>query len=217
MADLGSSLQALLQVPGLQELLNQSITQQRQNQPLQTAVRQQALNMLPNSAFPGTGQPTGGIGAAGLGTRPNLSQIPQANYVTPAPSGIDWAKILPWVLAGLAGVSAARHGSQAGGTSTASGGGGALGNLLKGLFHRNTGTVPGETFPNGIPIDPESPNNVNPNWWDLLPPPTGPDPLPTGTDVTSRVTGYTFPDTGETFPAGGGGTPGYPDDNGDGF
>lgn len=70
MADLGSSLQSVLQVPGLQEMLNQAVTQQRQAAPLRTAINQQAVNMLPNSAF----------------TRPDMAAIPQANFSTPPPS-----------------------------------------------------------------------------------------------------------------------------------
>src|SRR5690349_15287386 len=88
MADLGSSLASVLQVPGLQELLNQSITENRQVGPLRTAIQQQAVNMLPNSAF----------------SRPNIGAIAPANYSTPAPSGgADWTKILSLLAAGLAG------------------------------------------------------------------------------------------------------------------
>lgn len=109
MADMGSALASILQVPGLQELLNQSITQQRQQAPLRTAVNQQAMNMLPNSAFPG--QP-----ASGLGTRQNLGAIPQANFSTPAPSGgISMGTLLPLLAAGLGGAGALAKGANGSG------------------------------------------------------------------------------------------------------
>lgn len=87
MADFNSSLQSLMQLPGLQELLNSSITRQRQLEPVRTAVSQQAVNMLPNSAF----------------NRPNIGAIPQANYTTPPPSnsgGSDIGKTLALLGAG---------------------------------------------------------------------------------------------------------------------
>jgi hypothetical protein len=124
MADLGSSLASILQVPGLQELLNQSITENRQVAPLRTAVQQQALNMLPNSAF----------------SRPNVSAIPPANYSTPAPSGgTDWAKVLSILAAGLAGGGALAKLFGGGGAPGANGAqsGGNLANIanaLKKLF-----------------------------------------------------------------------------------
>ncbi len=67
-------------IPGGQDVLNSVLTQNAQKAPLRQAVTQQAMNMLPNSAFPGgrpsipqgttyapASQPSGGSGP-GLGT-----------------------------------------------------------------------------------------------------------------------------------------------------
>ncbi len=182
MADFGSSLASILQVPGLQELLNQSITQQRQLQPLKTAVNQQAMNMLPNSAFPG--QPM-----SGLGTRQNLSQIPAANFTTPAP-GTDWGNVLGNI-AGAGGIGAAvarALGSGSGGNLPIQ----QLIDKLKGLFgKKSNGNAPGNTFPNGIPIDPEAPANALSNPWPNVGTNYPPDSLPQPTP--NVTTDYTFP------------------------
>jgi len=133
MADFGSSLASLMQIPGLQELVNNGITQQRQNMPLRTAINQQAVNMLPNSAF----------------GRPNMSAIPAANYSTPAPSGggADWAKILGLLAAGAGGGALLGKLLGGGGSSPSSGSvplGGALSKLV-GLFNRNPSNPYGKT------------------------------------------------------------------------
>jgi hypothetical protein len=129
MADLDSSLASVLQVPGLQELLNSSITRQRELAPVRTAVSQQAVNMLPNAAF----------------NRPNIGGIERANYTTPPPkdSGTDWAKILSLLGAGAAGgdllkkIIDALKGSggdqKGGGSGGDSGGKSNSGNIIDGL------------------------------------------------------------------------------------
>lgn len=131
MPDLGSSVASILQIPGLQELVNNGITQQRQNMPLRTAINQQAVNMLPNTAF----------------GRPDMAAIPQANYSTPAPSGgggADWAKILGLIAAGVGGggllAKLLGKGNPSGGAPGSPGGGSSnLANLLN-LFKRTPPT-----------------------------------------------------------------------------
>lgn len=159
MADLGTALQSVLQVPGLQELLNSSITQQRQKAPLHTAVNQQAMNMLPNSAF-------------GAGGRTDISSIPSAGYTTPAPtdSGTDWAKVLGGIGAGVGvgGLLAKLLGGSGGG-SGASGNLASIVNALKKLFASRGGTVqgnkpgPGGIGPTTNPYDPFQGWAPNPN------------------------------------------------------
>lgn len=138
MADLGSALQSVLQVPGLQELLNSSITRNRELEPVRTAVSQQAVNMLPNSAF----------------NRPNIGAIPRANYTTPAPTdsgGTDWAKILSLLGAGAAGggLLAKLLGGGGGSGGNGGGSGGNLSNLVNGI--RN---FLGRNNPNNWPMRP---------------------------------------------------------------
>lgn len=198
MADLNSSLASLLQVPGLQELMNSAITQQRQNAPLRTAVTQQAVNMLPNSAF----------------TRPDIAAIPQANYSTPAPSGSNLASNALKVGGGaaigalLAKLLGGAGGSGSGGSFNAK----TLVDALKKMFQKNGGNAfptqpntslpsydpfsgygpvntpggsqggdfPGLTpgvdtswsfggIPGGYPDNPEDPNSAAPDWASLLP------------------------------------------------
>lgn len=127
MADLGDALKSVLQVPGLQELLNNDITQQRQMAPVRSGIAQQAANMLPNSAYPGG--------------RPNMAAIAPATYSTGAPSGgSDLAKTLA-LLGGGAGIGAALAKLLGGGGG--SGAGGDIGKLLSSLFKRN-----GMNYPN---------------------------------------------------------------------
>lgn len=161
MADLGSSLNAVLQVPGLQELLNQSITQQRQAAPLRTAINQQAVNMLPNSAF----------------TRPDMAAIPQANYSTPPDSG-GMSPILAALLgagggAGLTLLLQKLLGGNKGGGGSGGGGNGTGGgssfqfggndiksglqNLFNGRGWNNDGSR--SSNPNGLPYGPWEPND----------------------------------------------------------
>lgn len=128
MADLGSSLQSLLQVPGLQQLLNQQMTQQNQLVPLRTAINQQAANMLPNSAFAGQTDQYG---------RANMASIPQANFAPPAPSaGMNPAVAALLGAGGGAGLTLLLQklfGNKNGGGSGSDGSGG-------------TDTSPGSTF-----------------------------------------------------------------------
>lgn len=156
MPDLGSSLSSVLQVPGLQELLNSAITQERQRAPLRTAVSQQAANMLPNSAF----------GAAG---RPNMSTIPAASYGAGSGAsggGTDWTKILSMLGAGIAGGGALAK--LLGGNN--SGGGGnlaAIANGLKKLFgHGGSPSANGNNgSPLGLNFGPFA-DNPYPDWLD---------------------------------------------------
>lgn len=161
MADLGSSLASVLQVPGLQELLNNAITTQRQQMPLRTAVNQQAANMLPNSAF--------------AGQRPNMASIAPANYNTPAPSsGSILGSILPYLLAGGGGFAL---GKLLGGGGNGSGGGGngaggkfsfggntslagAIGKLF-GLGGSNNFSPAGGTSVNGVPLNADFNSNID--------------------------------------------------------
>lgn len=68
-------------IPGGQDLVNSVVGQQQQQAPLRQAVTQQAMNMLPNSAFPG-GRPA--LAPVGAGAAP----------VASSGGGTDWGKIL---------------------------------------------------------------------------------------------------------------------------
>ncbi len=207
--DLSSSLASLLQVPGLQELLNTSITNQRQVAPLRTAAAQYAANTLPGSAFSPAGLSGTPVSPFGTGAlRPNIGAIAPANYSTPPPSS---SGVPSWLLplgAALAALGAKQGGSGAGGN---------IGNLLKKLFG---GGGPGLTGPNtpATPLTgPDTTNGMNfMNWQPGL---TGPDtpatPL-TGPDTTVNnaftgwaptgqvdVSGSYLTDPSTTFDTGG--------------
>lgn len=146
MADLGTSLASILQIPGLQSLLNTAITQENQMAPVRTGLAQQAANMLPNSAFPGG--------------RPNIAAIPQANYTTPAPSSSSsLSSALPWLMAGVggAGLLAKLFGNQ----NNMSG----LLSLLKahGIIPQGQGPWATGDNPAGS-TDPNPPSSLDPNY-----------------------------------------------------
>lgn len=162
---------AILQIPGVQELLNTSITNARQQGPLRTGATQTALGMLPNSSF------------GGSSARPDISAIPQAAFSTPPPSGSALATALKYLAAGGAGALAGGLGRNG-----ASGDLGAFGSFLKNLFHRGNGnasnpygstSISGNYDPFGFdPNDPVS-GGVDysqlPGYGTPLPP-TGSDP-----------------------------------------
>lgn len=173
MADLGDALKSVLQVPGLQELLNNDITQQRQMAPVRSGVAQQAANMLPNSAFPGG--------------RPDMSAIQPANFRTPAPSGgSDLAKTLALLgTGGGIGALLAKLLSNGGDKNGASGD---IGKLLSSLFKRNGLNYPikpGDGF-GGDHTTTYSGNDVDNGF-------TGPIDAPyNGPDATYEPGGYNF-------------------------
>lgn len=105
-------------LPGGQNILNGVVGQQQQQAPLRQAVTQQAMNMLPNSAFPG-GRPA--LAPVGAGPAP----VAASNN-----SGLDIAKLLGAGAAG-GGIGAALAKLLGGGAP----GGGSfdLGKILKAL------------------------------------------------------------------------------------
>lgn len=110
-------------IPGGQDLVNSIVGQQQQQAPLRQAVTQQAMNMLPNSAYPG-GRPA--LSAVGAGPAP----------VASSSSGSDLAKLLAAGGAG-AGLGALLAKLASGGSS-----GGDLGKLaaaIKNLFSGGSG------------------------------------------------------------------------------
>lgn len=123
-------------IPGGQDLLNSVTGQQQQQAPLRQAVTQQAMNMLPNSAFPG-GRPA--LSPVGAGPAPVAS---------PNGSGLDIAKLLGAGAAG-GGIAAALAKLLGGG---APGGGSAdLGKLLQAFKNALAGKPAGlsQPFPGG--------------------------------------------------------------------
>ncbi len=67
-------------IPGGQDLLNGVVGQQQQQAPLRQAVTQQAMNMLPNSAFPGG--------------RTALSPVGPGPGAVPTTPGTNWGAVL---------------------------------------------------------------------------------------------------------------------------
>ena len=122
-------------LPGGQDLLNGVVGQQQQQAPLRQAVTQQAMNMLPNSAYPG-GRPT--LAPVGPGAAP-----------VPGGGGTDWGKLLG------AGAAGAGLGALLSKLASGSGGGsgGPLGPIAKalwGLIHHGGPTNQGnKPYPGG--------------------------------------------------------------------
>jgi len=132
--DMSSALSALMQVPGMQELMNDQLTQQRQLMPLRQGVAQAAANMLPSSAWQTTANGT-----------PVIGSIAPANYTTPPPQDNGLSTLQKILLAlSAAGAAGGIMKALKGGNGAESGGN--LGNLVKGiqhLFHREEDTSPG--------------------------------------------------------------------------
>jgi len=161
MADLSSSLAALLQVPGLSQLLNQAVLEQQQSLPLRTAVRQQAMNMLPNSAFAD-------------GTRPDLGSLPISaatgggiGSLGPNSSPTDWPKILGLLSLGIGGGGVIAKALGVPGATNL----GALVNALRGATGSNVGPLAGGDNP-GNALNPNPPPALDPNY---TPPTSGGD------------------------------------------
>lgn len=121
-------------IPGGQDLLNGVVGQQQQQAPLRQAVTQQAMNMLPNSAFPG-GRPA--LAPVGAGAAP----------VTGSSSGLDLSKLLG---AGAAGAGLGALLSKLMGGSGA-GSGGDIGKLIQALKNVMSGKPSGLSTP-GSPL-----------------------------------------------------------------
>lgn len=130
--------QQLGSIPGGQDLLNGVLNQQQQQAPLRAALTQQAMNMLPNSAFPG------GRTAVPVGT---------ANYAPTAASsssGFPWGALLAGGGLGAALAALAKSGA-----------GGDIENLIKSLFGhggQQTVSTPGTPLLPGNPYDVTNPN-----------------------------------------------------------
>lgn len=130
-------------IPGGQDLLNSVTGQQQQQAPLRQAVTQQAMNMLPNSAYPG-GRPA--LAPVGAGPAP----------VAGGDSGLDIAKLLGAGAAG--GGLGALLSKLMGGGGTPSGGSFDLSKLLQAWKNARAGKptglsqpYPGGALPSGNP------------------------------------------------------------------
>lgn len=165
MASTGDAFASLLQIPGLQELLNTQVTSARQQEPLRTGATQTALGMLPNSSF------------GGSSARPDVSAIPRANFATPAPKdGNALANALKYLAAGGAGALA----------GNAASGGNMLKTLTDWLTGRNKNIFGGKTTVSNdydpFSYDPNDPLTGGPDWGSLpgygTPPSNGFEGLP---------------------------------------
>lgn len=117
-------------IPGGQDLLNSVTGQQQQQAPLRQAVTQQAMNMLPNSAFPGGRPALAPVGAGPAPVQGGGSNIPALLATAAASGGLGAA------LAKLA-------------AGSGSGGGGDLGKLLQALKNLAAGKPAGLSLPYG--------------------------------------------------------------------
>ena len=172
-------------LPGGQDLLNGVVGQQQQQAPLRQAVTQQAMNMLPNSAYPGG--------------RPTLAPVGQGPAPVAGGGGVDWGKLLA-AGAGGAGLGAALA------KMSGPGSGGPLGPIAKalwGLLHHG-----GKTSPWQGPVNNEGfnrpPTDLNPNMFPGFNDPNN-DPF-SGRQPTPNV------DTNTTFNGVQGGYPNNPED-----